>query len=49
MWREYSDIFGRIGNTAWIRVVVLASSSDKFFTSGLDGELQQQGHSVAWG
>lgn len=36
VWREYSEVFGKIGLEDDVRVVVLASGLDKLFTAGLD-------------
>ena len=36
VWREYSEVFEKIGLEDDVRVVVLASGLDKLFTAGLD-------------
>lgn len=36
VWREYSDVFEKVGLEADVRVIVLASGLEKCFTAGLD-------------
>ena len=36
VWREYSEVFEKVGLEDDVRVVVLASGLDKLFTAGLD-------------
>jgi hypothetical protein len=36
VWREYSDVFEKVGLEGDVRVVVLASGLEKFFTAGID-------------